>query len=106
MEAASYLFFSEGDYQAAYTTFVSLYNRGYYQDELMDLMMQAFYLPNVEEQRKRYEENCRILSRYPYFFRADFVSFDQLPIQFFPTMTRAMSPFTGRKTALGVCQFR
>lgn len=101
MEAASYLFFSEGDYQAAYTTFVSLYNRGYYQDELMDLMMQAFYLPNVEEQRKRYEENCRILSRYPYFFRADLFRLTSFPSSFFPTMTRAMSPFTGRKTALG-----
>ena len=28
LEAASYLFFSKGDYQIAYTSFVSLYNRG------------------------------------------------------------------------------
>ena len=101
MEAASYLFFSEGDYQAAYTTFVSLYNRGYCQDELMDLMMQAFYLPNVEEQRKRYEENCRILSRYPYFFRADFVSFDQLPIQFFPYNDQGYVPFYRTENRFG-----
>ena len=48
MEAASYIFFSEGDYEVAYTTFVSLYNRGCFQAELMDLLTQAFYLPNVE----------------------------------------------------------
>ena len=60
MEAASYIFFSEGDYQIAYTTFVSLYNRGFYQAELMDLMMQAFYLPNINEQRKKYEKNSNI----------------------------------------------
>lgn len=93
MEAASYIFFSEGDYQVAYTTFVSLYNRGYYQEELMDLIMQAFYLPNVEEQRERYEENCRILNRYPYFFRDDFVAFDQLPVQFFPFNDQGYIPF-------------
>ena len=50
LEAASYLFFSQGNYQVAYTAFVSLYNRGFYQTELMDLMTQAFYLPNAEDQ--------------------------------------------------------
>ena len=30
LEAASFLFFSGGNYQTAYTTFVSLYNRGYF----------------------------------------------------------------------------
>ena len=48
LEAASYLFFSKGDYQIAYTSFVSLYNRGKFQNELMELMTQAFYLPNVK----------------------------------------------------------
>ena len=84
MEAASYIFFSEGEYQTAYTTFVSLYNRGYYQAELMDLMMQAFYLPNVEAQQKCYQENCELLGGYPYLFCKDFLPFDSLPILFFP----------------------
>ena len=93
MEAASYIFFSEGDYQVAYTTFVSLYNRGCCQDELMDLMTQAFYLPNVEEQRERYAQNCERLRAYPYLFRSDFLEFDQLPILFFPFNDAGYIPY-------------
>lgn len=99
MEAASYLLFSQGDYQVAYTAFVSLYNRGYFQAELLDLMNQAFYLPNVKEQRRRYRENCEHLRTYPYLFRKDFLEFDQLPIQFFPFNDQGYVPFDrGKKT--------
>lgn len=38
--------------------------REFYQTELMDLITQAFYLPNVEEQRKQYEQNCERLNCY------------------------------------------
>ena len=69
LEAASYLFFSRGSYQVAYTSFVSLYNRGLYRAELLDLMTQAFYLPNAEKQRRQYERNCAALAKYPYLFR-------------------------------------
>lgn len=101
MEAASYIFFSEGDYQIAYTTFVSLYNHGFYQAELMDLMTQAFYLPNVAEQRKRYEQNCERLSRYPYLFRKDFLEFDELPILFFPFNDEGYIPFYKAENRFG-----
>lgn len=101
MEAASYLFFSQGDYQVAYTTFVSLYNRGYFQAELMDLMTQAFYQPNVKEQQRRYQDNCERLSRYPYFFRQDFPDFDQLPILFFPYDDNGYIPFDREKNRFG-----
>ena len=101
LEAASFLFFSGGNYQTAYTTFVSLYNRGYFQTELMDLMTQAFYLPNVHEQEKQYEKNCKILSRYPYLFRKDFLPFDELPIQFFPYNDRGVIPFYRRENRFG-----
>ena len=97
MEAASYIFFSEGDYEVAYTTFVSLYNRGCFQAELMDLLTQAFYLPNVEEQKKRYQDNCRLLSHYPYFFRDDFPVFEELPILFFPFNDQGFVPFVKEK---------
>ena len=68
LEAASYLLFSKGDYRVAYTSFLSLYRRGLFQKELLELMTQAFYLPNVEALRRQYEENCTLLSRYPYLF--------------------------------------
>ena len=101
LEAASYLFFSQGDYQVAYTTFVSLYNRGYFQEELMNLMTQAFYQPNVKEQRRRYQENCQRLSRYPYLFRQDFPDFDQLPVLFFPFDENGYIPFDRERNQFG-----
>lgn len=101
LEAASYIFFSEGNYQTAYTTFVSLYNRGYFQNELMDLMTQAFYLPNIEEQKKQYEKNCQLLSRYPYLFRKDFLPFEELPIQFFPFNDRGVLPYYRAENCFG-----
>lgn len=101
MEAASYIFFSEGDYQIAYTTFVSLYNRGVYQTELMDLMTQAFYLPNVKDQKKRYEQNCERLERYPYLFRKDFLAFEDLPILFFPFNDEGYIPYYKAENRFG-----
>lgn len=101
MEAASYIFFSQGDYRAAYTTFISLYNRGYYRTELMDLMTQAFYLPNLEDQKKQYEKNCQALARYPYFFQEDFLPFDQLPIQFFPFNDHGFIPYYRKEDRFG-----
>lgn len=93
LEAANYIFFSQGNYKVAYTTFVTLYNQGYFQEELLDLMTQAFYLLNVKEQRRRYQDNCERLSRYPYLFRKDFPEFEQLPIQFFPFDDNGYLPY-------------
>ncbi len=101
LEAASYLFFSKGDYQTAYTTFVSLFHRGLFQGELLDLMTQAFYLPNVEDLKKRYEANCRALSRYPYLFRKDFLPFDRLPLLFFPFDDKGYLPFDPAENRFG-----
>lgn len=93
MEAAGYLFFSRGNYQTAYTAFVSLYNRGHFRPELMELMTQAFYLPNVKAQKRRYRENCERLSRYPYLFQKDFPPFEDLPVRFFPFNDRGFVPY-------------
>ena len=101
MESASYLFFSEGNYRAAFTAFVSLYNRGYFQAELMDLLTQAFYLPNVNDQKKQYANNCIALSRYPYLFQHDFPKFEDLTIQFFPFDDNGYIPFYKEENRFG-----
>lgn len=93
LEAASYLFFSKWDYKLPFTIFVSLYNRGLFRTELMDLMIQAFYLPNVQKLKKRYERNCRALSRYPYLFHQEFPLFEELPILFFPFDNQCYIPY-------------
>lgn len=101
LEAASYLFFSRWDHKLPFSVFVSLYNRGLFQGELMDLMLQAFYLPNVQKQEKRYARNCRALERYPYFFREEFPAFDQLPILFFPFDDQGYVPFFKAENRFG-----
>lgn len=100
-EAASYLFFSEGNYKVAYTTFVTLYNEGFFREELMNLMRQAFYLPNVNDLRRRYEKNCRVLAQYPYFSRKDFPDFDSLTVQFFPFDDEGFLPYDPQKGLFG-----
>ena len=43
--------------------------------------------------RRQYEENCTLLSRYPYLFRRDFLPFEDLPIQFYPYDDDGYLPF-------------
>lgn len=84
LEAASFLFFSGGSYKAAFTEFVQLFNAGSFRGEILEIMTQAFYLPNVKKLKKQYEANVEALSKYPYFFHKNFPSFEELPILFFP----------------------
>lgn len=93
LEAASYIFFSKGDYKTSYKTFVSLYNRGYFKADIMNIMFQAFYEPNIKKQKKLYEKNCKALSNYPYLFKKDFLEFDNLPILFFPYDNDGFIPY-------------
>lgn len=100
-EAASYLFFSKGNTQAAYTVFVELYNEGHFQQDLMNLMEQAFYQPNVKSLRDRYQRNCRALKRYPYCFREDFPDFEDLPFRFFPFDDKGYLPYYPLQNSFG-----
>ncbi|MBE7007634.1 MAG: hypothetical protein E7422_00535 [Ruminococcaceae bacterium] len=84
LEAAAYTLQNGGDYKLAYTAFVSLYNEGHFREDIMPVMMQAFYEPNVKLLKNRYERNCKALSKYPYIFRKDFLPFDELPLVFVP----------------------
>lgn len=84
LEAASFLLFSGGSYKAAFTEFVHLFNEGAFCGEILEIMTQAFYMPNVKKLKKQYEANVEALLKYPYCFRKDFPSFEELPILFFP----------------------
>lgn len=101
LEAASYIFFSEGDHRIAFTSFVSLFNRGLFQGEIWDLMTQAFYLPNLQDQEKRYTLNVKKLEEYPYFFHSDFPVFSDLPTLFFPFDERGFVPFDPKNNRFG-----
>lgn len=84
LEAAAYTLQNGGEYKLAYTAFVGLYNEGYFHSDIMPVMTQAFYEPNVKLLKSRYERNCKALAKYPYLFRKDFVPFDELPLIFVP----------------------
>lgn len=84
LEAAAYILQSGGDYKVSYTCFLDLFNQGHFQEQILPLMTAVFYDPNEKLLRTRYERNCKLLEKYPYLFRRDFVPFEELPIQFFP----------------------
>jgi len=93
LEAALYILQSGGDYKISYTCFRDLYNQGHFQEDILALMREAFYTPNLKELRNRYERNCKLLKKYPYIFRKDFLPFDELPILFFPYDDGGYVPF-------------
>lgn len=103
LEAALYLLQHGGNYKVAYDVFLSLYQRGFQQPELLSLMTEAFYHPNVKLLKSRYEKNCRLLAKYPYLFRKDFLPFDWLPVRFYPYDDRHHVPFFVEQETFGEC---
>lgn len=101
LEAAMYILASQGNYQVAYTTFISLYNRGFFCQELMEIMRESFYFPNVKLQKRHYADNCKRLSKYPYLFRKDFPAFEELKIKFFPFNDHGFVPYFAEEDRFG-----
>jgi len=93
MEAAVYILQAGGDHRIAYTCFRDLYDRGIFREDTLAIMTGAFYEPNVKALKKRYEKNCKLLSKYPYLFRRDFLPFEQLPVRFYPYDDTGYVPF-------------
>ena len=93
MESAVYVLQSGGDYKISYTCFRNLYNQGHFREDLLPLMTEAFYEPNVKLLKNRYERNCKLLARYPYLFRRDFPAFEDLPIRFYPYDDHGYIPY-------------
>ncbi len=81
------------DYKISYAVFHKLHNEGFCQDEIFDIMTGAFYAPNVKELKSKYERNCKLLKKYPYFFREDLVPFEELPILFYPYDDNSYIPY-------------
>jgi len=93
MEAAVYILQSGGDYKIAYTCFLELYGQGCFREDILPMMTAAFYQPNEKGLRAQYEKNRKLLAKYPYLFRKDFLPFEELPIRFFPYDDRSYVPF-------------
>ncbi len=95
MEAAVHILqFGKGeDYKISYTLFRDLYNQGIFQENILEMMDEAFYQPNIRALKTRYEKNCKLLSKYPYLFRKDFPAFEDLPIRFYPYDDDSYTPY-------------
>ncbi len=101
LEAAVYILHAGGDHRISCTAFLNLYGKGYFQEEILQTMTDVFYKPNEKIFKKCYERNCKLLSRYPYFFRTDFLPFEELPIRFLPYDEKGFLPFFVNKKQFG-----
>ena len=99
--AASYILQHGGDYKVSYTCFRDLYNRGHFREECLTFMTGVFYEPNIKMLQTRYEKNCKLLEKYPYLFRRDFLPFEELPIQFYPFDDKSFIPFSPAEERFG-----
>lgn len=95
MEAAVYIlqFGKDDDYKISYTMFHKLYNQGIFRENILEIMDEAFYAPNVKLMKAHYRKNCALLEKYPYIFRKDFLKFEDLPIKFYPFDDNSYTPY-------------
>lgn len=95
LEAALYIlqFGSGDDYKVSYTVFRDLYNKGFCKEDILQVMNEAFYTPNLKLMQTRYRKNCALLGKYPYMFRKDFLKFENLPIRFYPFDDNSYTPY-------------
>lgn len=94
MEAACAVLQYSENYKAAYDTFLALYREeAELRGNIFGILTEAFYVPNVKKQEKRYKKNCKLLKSYPYIFRKDFLPFEELPVQFYPYDDDGVLPF-------------
>lgn len=93
LEAAVYILQFGGNYKIAYTTFVTLYRKHIFEATILSIMDDAFFDPNIKEMRSKYQKNCQLLKKYPFFFRDDFPDFNELPIKFYPYDEHSYTPF-------------
>ena len=93
LEAACAVLQYGGDYKQAYNAFLDLYRKEELRGDVFDILTQAFYTPNVNRQKNLYKKNCKLLKKYPYIFRKDFVPFEDLPVLFYPYDDNGVLPF-------------
>ena len=101
LEAAVYILQNGGDYKVSYSTFIDLHRRGQFREDCFAIMTQAFYEPNVKLLKTRYENNIKLLEKYPYFFRGDFPDFEFLPLRFYPYDDNRFVPYVVAEERFG-----
>ena len=101
LEAALYILQNGGDYKVSYSALIGLYRRGQFREDCLDILTQAFYEPNAKLLKTRYENNCKLLEKYPYLFRKDFIDFEFLPLRFYPYDDNRFVPYHAAEGRFG-----
>lgn len=101
LEGALYILQNGGDYKVSYSVLIDLHRRGQFREDCLSIMNQAFYAPNVKLLKTRYENNCKLLEKYPYLFRKDFLNFEFLPLRFYPYDDNRFVPYVVREERFG-----
>ena len=101
LESALYILQNGGDHRVSYSALIGLYRRGQFRDDCLSILTQAFYEPNVKLLKTRYENNRKLLEKYPYLFRKDFLDFEFLPLRFYPYDDNRFVPYHVREERFG-----
>ena len=105
---AIYLFANGGNYKVAYDRFLLPLPPGLSAGNSAGADDPGF-LPAQHQTRckGRYEENCRLLRKYPYLLPAGFPAFEELPLRFYPYDDQRYIPFTAETetSSASLCEF-
>lgn len=80
----SQFLFQNGYYEGALEQLVKCQRLKYRSEEILDIIMEAYYEPNIEDFKSKYERNVRLLSNYQYIKQKDYPSFCDLRYCFVP----------------------
>ena len=75
--------FDSGDFRTAILSFIDLYQKGYQKEQVLQILHEACYLPNIEEMRENYQANITALGRYPFVLGQTCLSFDEIPFHLY-----------------------
>lgn len=79
--------FDQQQYREAFTMFADAYNQSEDVAErkrIFAILEEAYYLPNAEGLKDRYEGNAAALKNYPYFWDKAFKKYEKLTVKLFP----------------------
>lgn len=82
-EFGLFLFF-HGFYEEALKLLVKCHQINYKKEEVQLFIMEAYYDPNIEEFKSKYEKNVEKLSEYEHIFRKSYPDFNDLSYRFIP----------------------
>ncbi len=78
------LLFFQGLYAEALEAFIKCHQVRYCAEEIENIIIEAYYQPNIDEFKTRYEANVDRLSNYQYIFARDYPDFSELQYCFIP----------------------